>query len=187
MYHSSAKEPGLQPRRCDTLNSGPPSTSPRIPIQAAQISSAIHSVLEVRQIVTSSRTLRPILPVPANRKTIANSYPSQPEGVPRVYEIGESSTAAITTNTTTHNHRLPFVMLEPEDGSEITPSHHSRLQTQPGAMRSLGDRNSSRNRNPTDADWNQHRSIITRLYWDENLSMPVVRDYMKREHGFDAT
>ncbi|KAK8139399.1 hypothetical protein PG984_002779 [Apiospora sp. TS-2023a] len=39
----------------------------------------------------------------------------------------------------------------------------------------------------TDADWNEHREAITRLYWDENKPLKEVSSIMKEEHGFHAT
>lgn len=186
MYHTSPEEPGLQPRRCDTLNRGPPSTSQShraIPMRAAQISSAIHSVFQARQLITSGRTPRPILPAQANGARVSRALPSP--SIPRIDQVGDSSPSS-----------SPFVMFETENRPESRPSashdnnKNQRIQSQsqsPAAMGPLEERSSNRTRNPTDADWNQYRSIITRLYWDENLSMPVVRDYMKREHGFDAT
>lgn len=227
MYHTSShgeEEPGrLRPRRCDTLNSGPPppssssrpttllttsihraTTTTSIPMRAAQISSAIHTVFEARQLVTRSSTAaaagvriqpRPILPAPA-RPSPPNRISSQPIISPRIQELGDYS-ASSPSNRNTPPPILGFGMGETENNNNnnsnnnnnnngpdsSTPNHH------PGAMSPLGggERSSSRNRNPTDADWNQYRGVITRLYWDENLSMPVVRDYMKREYGFDAT
>ncbi|KAF3763981.1 hypothetical protein M406DRAFT_75207 [Cryphonectria parasitica EP155] len=41
--------------------------------------------------------------------------------------------------------------------------------------------------NYSEEQWNRHREVITRLYWEENLPMPTVREYMSREYGFDAT
>lgn len=39
----------------------------------------------------------------------------------------------------------------------------------------------------TDADWNEHRETIARLYWDENKPLKEVSTIMKEEHGFHAT
>lgn len=191
MYHTSSEEPGLRPRRGDTLNSRPPSISHRtIPMRAAQISSAIHSVFEARQLITTGRArLRPILPAPTSNRISREQPPHPPPPPPpppgrRLLQRQQVSEPSSSNNTS--NISFPFVMLETEEGSENN-NNNNDMRIQAGAVSSLGERNSSRNRNPTDADWNQYRTIITRLYWDENLSMPVVREYMKREHGFDAT
>lgn len=39
----------------------------------------------------------------------------------------------------------------------------------------------------TSEDWTAHRDLITRLYWDEDRTLKAVREYMKLNHGFDAT
>lgn len=186
MYQSSSSTegPGLRPRRDDTLNRRGPSSLPHrgIPMRAAQISSAIHTVFDARQLTTGRRLLpRPILPAPptnTHRDPAPFTTSSQP--------LGDNNSL---WGPNKPRHPPGFVMFEIEDGPESTPKQNSDLPIhQPGAMGPMREqRSSSRSRNPTDADWNQHRSIITRLYWDENLSMPVVREYMKREHGFDAT
>lgn len=194
MHHtSSLEEPGLRPWRGDTLDSGPPSFSHRtIPMRAAQISSAIHSVFEARQLITTGRArLRPILPALPTSSRHSRQQPSPPPPPPLLL-LEQQQVVCEPSSSNSSNISSPFVMLETEEGSESVSNHSSNnnnndMRIQAGTVSPLGERNSSRNRNPTDADWNQYRTIITRLYWDENLSMPVVRDYMKREHGFDAT
>lgn len=183
MHHTSSGEPSGIPRPSgrgdarDTLNSGPPSISRPIPLRTAQISSAIHSVLDARQLIFTGRVRpRPILPRPPEQQQQVGG-PSLPRS---------SNAVTITTN----NRSSPFVMFEAEEGPESASSHSNHngdMRIQAGTPSPLGGRNASRSRNPTDVDWNQYKSIITRLYWDENLSMPAVREYMKREHGFDAT
>lgn len=183
MHHTSSGEPPGVPRPSgrgdarDTLNSGPPSISRPIPLRTAQISSAIHSVLDVRQLISTGRVHpRPILPRP----------PEQLQQVGGPSLLHSSNAITVTTNIRSS----PFVMLEAEEGPESASSHGNQngdMRIQAGTPSPLEGRNASRSRNPTDVDWNQYKSIITRLYWDENLSMPAVREYMKREHGFDAT
>lgn len=212
MVRSSAAEPGsLRPRPAsgDTLNSGPPTTSHhRLPMRAAQITSAVHSVLDARRIITSSaaaapRPPRKLLPNPTNRNSTTaatttalisphHGSASRVSNIDCLSSYSSSSSPSINNKSSNHtNNSLSFVMVETKDGSESSHNQDSDQQSQTGVMRPQGDRSSSRSssrsRNPTDADWNQYRGIITRLYWDENLSMPVVREYMKREHGFDVT
>jgi hypothetical protein len=38
----------------------------------------------------------------------------------------------------------------------------------------------------SDQDWDDRRSIIEQLYWNENQTLPQVRDIMTRNHGFLA-
>ncbi|KAI1860529.1 hypothetical protein JX265_009928 [Neoarthrinium moseri] len=44
-----------------------------------------------------------------------------------------------------------------------------------------------RSTRPTGADWDTHRPVITRLYWDEGKPLKEVRAIMANEHGFKAT
>lgn len=46
---------------------------------------------------------------------------------------------------------------------------------------------SCRMSNPSEDQWSQYRDLITRLYWEDNLPMPAVREHMSTEHGFFAT
>ncbi|KAH6881018.1 Clr5 domain-containing protein [Thelonectria olida] len=36
-------------------------------------------------------------------------------------------------------------------------------------------------------DWEDRRSLLTRLWWEEDKTLPAVMDIMKRDHGFEAT
>ena len=39
----------------------------------------------------------------------------------------------------------------------------------------------------TQDDWDAHRELISRLYWDESRPLPEVMEIMRREHTFHAT
>ncbi|PSR82427.1 hypothetical protein BD289DRAFT_15564 [Coniella lustricola] len=95
-------------------------------------------------------------------------------------------------------HDLSAIIPSSEDGSLLglapqTLYHHTESDTSldrdatlstspPGSVEG-----SRRHVNPSEEQWKQYRELITRLYWEDNLPMPAVREYMGSEHGFHAT
>lgn len=37
------------------------------------------------------------------------------------------------------------------------------------------------------SEWEKHRELISRLFWDENRPLREVVEIMSRDHGFNAT